>query len=47
VFFQSYRSRSQFVFVVSVFDTKQTEIEEIEEAIERTGYSVTDKKEIK
>jgi len=29
------------------FDQAQTEIEEIEEAIEKTGYSVTDKKEIK
>jgi copper chaperone CopZ len=29
------------------FDQAQTGIEEIEEAIEKTGYSVTDKKEIK
>ncbi|NEV95054.1 mercuric transport protein MerTP [Psychroflexus sp. YR1-1] len=29
------------------FDQTQTEIEEIEKAIEKTGYSVTDKKEIK
>ena len=29
------------------FDQAQTEIEEIEEAIEKTGYSVTDKNEIK
>ena len=29
------------------FDQAQTDIEEIEKAIEKTGYSVTDKKEIK
>lgn len=29
------------------FDKAQTDIEEIEKAIEKTGYSVTDKKEIK
>ena len=29
------------------FDQAQTDIEEIEKAIEKTGYSVTEKKEIK
>ena len=29
------------------FDQTQTNIDEIEKAIEKTGYSVTDKKEIK
>jgi copper chaperone CopZ len=32
---------------IIVFDQAQTGIEEIEEAIEKTGYLVADKKEIK
>lgn len=39
----SYESRNAII----EFDQAQTDIEEIEKAIEKTGYSVTDKKEIK
>ena len=33
--------------VIIEFDQAQTDIEEIEKAIKKTGYSVTDKKKIK
>lgn len=39
----SYENRNAII----EFDQAQTDIEEIEKAIEKTGYSVTDKKEIK
>lgn len=39
----SYENRNAII----EFDRAQTDIEEIEKAIEKTGYSVTDKKEIK